>query len=92
MYAYVGLLFNTAMNICIVVFVAQEVVSLLRDKLQACGSDLVDARNRVAELEANQLTEGMSLKTSASQLFECGSWEITNFVVGFQVLILLNDR
>jgi hypothetical protein len=52
---------------------AQEVVSLLREKLHTCGSDLVEARNRVTELEVLHISEKQTFSASVDTLAQCGA-------------------
>jgi hypothetical protein len=44
------------------------VSDLLREKLHTIGGELVEARNRILELESNQIMEGNELKRSAASL------------------------
>ena len=42
---------------------AHQVADLLRDKLKSAGDDLIDARNRVAELEQSQAADRETIRS-----------------------------
>lgn len=45
---------------------------MLRDKLTSVGSELVDARNRVAELESAHVLDRAALQASSHSLADAG--------------------
>ncbi|TFY56360.1 hypothetical protein EVJ58_g7693 [Rhodofomes roseus] len=51
---------------------SQEVADMLRDKLSCVGAELVDARNRVTELENAQLMDRTALQGSSQSLGNAG--------------------
>lgn len=57
--------------------IAQEVVTMLREKLVVIGGDLVVAKSRVRELEMNLLDDKLSLKKSAETLLESSGFFCT---------------
>ena len=59
----------------------QEVSEFLRERLQAVGAELVDAKARVSELESMQVADRTSLRQSADCLATTsrGSSGLTGF-------------
>ncbi|KZT12495.1 uncharacterized protein LAESUDRAFT_808096 [Laetiporus sulphureus 93-53] len=47
---------------------AQQVADLLRDRLQTVGAELIDAKNRIAELEESQASDRQALLASTTSL------------------------
>ena len=59
---------------------------MLRDKLTSAGSELVDARTRIAELESTQALDRAALQVSAHSLANAGS---VNRFVGYVILLTI---
>ena len=49
-------------------YTGREVTELLRERLQAVGAELIDARARVTELETTQAADREALRHSADSL------------------------
>lgn len=48
--------------------IASQVIDILREKLQSIGSELVDAKNRVSDLETVQAADREALRASSANL------------------------
>ncbi|KAI0940017.1 hypothetical protein AcV5_001238 [Taiwanofungus camphoratus] len=51
---------------------SEQVADLLRDRLQSVGSELIDAKSRIAELEGAQAADREALRASSSTLSSTG--------------------
>ena len=54
---------------------------MLRDRLQSMGSDLIDARSRVTELEASQFLDREALRKSTNELSDAGMSGLRAFTI-----------
>lgn len=54
---------------------ASQVIDMLREKLQSIGSELVDAKIRVSELESLQAADREALRASSASLSDASRWK-----------------
>ena len=54
-------------------YAARQVADMLRERLQSVGSDLIDAKTRVTELEAGQAADREALRRSHARLSEAST-------------------